>query len=134
MSDRYRQALDAYGLEDLQPLYRRLLVRLKSANAAAYEEAVARYRSDVEAVVDDADDPVALWIGYGAWLAPRLAPGELMTVDENGRARSAESPPPLGTMLMHLPGDRKHPAILLAMPADPSPAQRETAELLCGRS
>jgi hypothetical protein len=128
----YEDSLAAHGLADVQPLYRKLLVRLKSQDAAAYDEAVARYRDDVEALVDDAEDPVAVWVGYGAWLAPRIAGGELMAVDENGRARPVGSPPPLGPMLMHLPNDTKERGLVLAMPAEPSPAQEETAALLCG--
>ena len=128
----YADSLAAHGLADVQPLYRKLLVRLKAQDDASYEEAVARYRDDVEAVVRDAHDPVAVWVAYGAWLAPRIAGGELMAVDENGRARPAGSPPPLGPMLMHLPEDARERGLVLAMPADPSPAQRETAALLCG--
>jgi len=132
VSDRYRESLAAHGLDDVQPLYRRLLVRLKAQDATSYDEAVARYHDEVEAAVEAAEDPVALWVGYGVWLAPRIAPGELITVDENGRALRAGSPAPLGPMLMHLPSDRKSPGIVLAMPANPSPAQKETAALLCG--
>lgn len=132
LDDAYLQALAKHGLQDVQPLYRQLLLRLKAQDATEYEEAVARYKDEVESAVDDADDPVAVWVGYGAWLAPRLAPGSLRAVDANGLASPAETPPPLGPMLMHLPDDPKVRALVLAMPAEPSPAQKETAALLCG--
>jgi hypothetical protein len=131
MSDSYARGLERYGLDDVQPLYRRLLLRLKSQDAAAYEEAVTRYREQVEAAVDDANDPLAIWVEYGTWLAPRLMPGQLKAIDEDGRATDAGEPAPLGPLLVHLPDDQKSRALLLAMPAAPSPAQRETAALLC---
>jgi hypothetical protein len=131
MSDLYAAGLSRYGLQDVQPLYRQLLRRLKTVDTTAYEEAVARYRDEVEALVEGAEDPVAVWVGYGAWLAPRLAPGALMAVDGNGRAEAAGMPPPLGPMLMHLPRDTKVRGFVLAMPANPSSAQTETAALLC---
>jgi hypothetical protein len=74
---------------------------------------------------------VAVWVTYGAWLAPRLAPGETLAVDGNGRAVASGTPPPLGPMLMHLPEDTKVRGFVLAMPANPSSAQTETAALLC---
>ena len=131
MSESYEQALARHGLEDVQPRYRGLLLRLKNQDARAYEEAVRRYQEDVEAVVDSTRDPVAVWVGYGAWLGPRLAPGVLKAVDRNGLAVDAPTPPPLGPMLMHLPHDQKVRAVVVAMPADPSDAQKETAALLC---
>ncbi|MDH3732879.1 MAG: hypothetical protein OEU54_05060 [Gemmatimonadota bacterium] len=131
MSDAYAEALARHGLEDVQPLYRQLLLRLKNHDAAAYEEAVGRYLRDVESAVDSAEDPVAVWVAYGVWLAPRLAAGTLKAVDANGLAIDAESPPPLGPLLMHLPADPKTRGLVLAMPAEASPAQKETAALLC---
>lgn len=130
-SDAYGEALAKHGLQDVQPLYRQLLLRLKAQDSTAYDEAVARYKDDVEASVKDAGDPVAVWVEYGVWLAPKLMPGTLMAVNENGLASPADAPPPLGPMLMHLPDDQKVRGLVLAMPADPSPAQKETAALLC---
>jgi len=128
----YAEALARHGLADVQPLYRQLLLRLKAQDAAAYEKAVAHYKVEVESAVEEAEDPVAVWVAYGVWLAPRLAPGSLRAVNVDGLATPAESPPPLGPMLMHLPEDPKVRALVLAMPAEPSPAQQETAALLCG--
>lgn len=130
--DPYVASLSRHGLADVQPLYRQLLLRLKAQDASAYEEAVSRYRDEVENAVDSADDPVAIWVEYGAWLAPRLAPGTLKAINGDGFASDAGSPPPLGPMLMHLPEDRSTRALVLAMPASPSRAQEETAALLCG--
>ena len=131
MSDAYETALVRHGLEDVQPLYRRLLLRLKKGDASAYEEAVERYRSEVEAHVDSVDDPVEVWVAYGAWLAPRVSRGTLKKVNRDGRADDVAGPV-LGPMLIHVPDDARERAILLAMPSEASPAQRETAALLCG--
>lgn len=132
MSEAYERALAEHGLADLQPLYRRLLRKLKAADETAYEEAVARYRDEVEAAVENAErDPVEVWLAYGAWLAPRLAPGTLFRIAENGRAEPAPSPLPAGSMLIHLPKDRKQRGFVLAMPAEATSAQKETAALLC---
>lgn len=129
--DAYAASLDAHGLEDLQPLYRALLRRLKSEDPGAYEEAVARYRTDVDDAVVDADDPVAVWLAYGAWLAPKLLPGSFMRVHANGRAERVDPPLAPGDMIFLLPADPKRRGFVLAMPKDASPAQRETAALLC---
>jgi hypothetical protein len=132
VSDPYAASLERHGLEDVQPLYRQLLLRLKSQDPAAYEEAVARYRDEVEGAVEGAEDPLAVWVNYGVWLAPRLAPGRLKTIDEHGLARDAGSPPPIGPMLLYLPDDQKVRAFVLAMPRDASRAQKETGALLAG--
>lgn len=132
MDDSYRRALQRHGLEDVQPLYRKLLRRLKAEDPGAYEEAVARYHDEVEPASENPDaDPVAVWLEYGAWLAPKIAPGSLVVVAETGRANPSPVPPPLGPLLIHLPENRRQRGWVLAMPRDPSPAQSETAALLC---
>ncbi|MFQ5688874.1 MAG: hypothetical protein ACE5HQ_01195 [Gemmatimonadota bacterium] len=134
-SDGYARSLREHGLEDLQPLYRPLLRRLKSLDSGAYDEAVARYRQEVQPAARDPDgsgsDPVAVWLAYGSWLAARLAPGSVMAIAENGRAEPTAPPLPLGEMLIHLPQDSRKKGFVLAMPAHASDAQRETAALLC---
>lgn len=133
MSDAYARSLEAHGLQDVQPLYRALLKRLKSRDAAAYEEAVARYRDRVEPAVEDPGrDPVEVWLAYGRWLAERLSPGEVRAVGPDGRADPVGDGAPPGSLLLHLPDDRKERAICLAMPAAPTDPQKETADLLCG--
>ena len=127
----YADALARHGLADVQPLYRQLLLRLKAQDAAAYEAAVARYKAEVESTVEEAEDPVAVWVAYGVWLAPLVAPGSLKAVNVDGLATPAENPPPLGPMLMHLPEDPRVRGLVLTMPAAPSAAQKETASLLC---
>ena len=126
----YAEALAAHGLEDVQPRYRHLLVQLKGRDAAAYGRAVERYRSEVEGVPGGVE-ALAAWLAYGAWLASRIEPGALVVISAEGRATPAPDPVPLGPMLVHLPDSPKRRGFVVAMPADPSEAQRATADLLC---
>ena len=126
----YIEALAAHGLEDVQPRYRRLLLRLKARDAAAYERAVERYRSDVEGVASG-DEALAAWLSYGAWLASRIEPGTLVRISTDGLASPAPDPAPSGPLLIQLPEAPNRKALVVAMPADPSEAQRATVDLLC---
>lgn len=148
---RYEAALDELGLEDVRPLYRDLLVRLKERDAGGYEEAVRRYREEVEPAVADATDPVRWWLRYGRWLADRLAPGTVVAVDGSGRStelaleddgadavgagsaapEGSETAVPAGALLLHVPDEDREPALPLAVPAEPTVHQEATRELLC---
>lgn len=130
--DRYRSALERHGVQDVQPLYRKLLVRLRSSDPEAYETAVARYeQSVVPGAEREKKDPVRLWVRYGIWLANRLQPGRVVAVDESGRSEPVVGEPPLGPLLLHLPDEARAPAVPLAVPAHPSRPQSVTVELLC---
>jgi hypothetical protein len=129
------EALQRSGLADMRPAYRRLLVRLKSSDPAAFEEASRRYRDELEPSIAGGDvDPIAAWLEYGIWLAGRFATGRLLEIDSSGRARpcNSGSPPGFGVMVLHVPEDDRAPAIVLAIPSTPSAPQRETADLLVG--
>ena len=126
-------ALEAAGLADMRPAYRKLLVRLKRVDPASFEEATRRYREDLEPSVASAEvDPVTAWLGYGRWLAGLIAAGHAVSIDRSGRSR------PLGpggavesdSLVLHLPDDGGAAAILLAAPREPSQSQRITADLL----
>jgi len=126
------EALQKAGLADMRPVYRKLLVQLKQADPAAFQEATRRYRDDLEPAVSGGDaDPISAWLDYGCWLAGRITEGRAMAIDTTGRARPFEpSAPDTGTMILHVPDDDRARAIALAMPSAPSESQRETAELL----
>lgn len=130
MSEPYEAALVEQGLEDVQPRYRRLLLELKGRDATSYERAVSRYKRDVASKQDDASVLTA-WVEYGAWLASELAPGQLVSIDADGRSRPISGSPPLGTFLMQVPTESRQRALVVTIPSDPSDAQRETASLLC---
>ncbi len=130
---RLEEALSRHGVQDMRPLYRQMLRRLRSVDEGAYESAVERYREELlPALADGAGDPLALWVRYGAHLAGRLSPGHVVAVDPTGRAeRPAEIPVP-GALLLHLPEETRQPAWPLMEPREPSPPQRATRDLLCG--
>jgi len=130
VSDAYETALGEYGLEDVQPRYRRLLLELKGRDPSSYDRAVERYKSDVEARQDERA-VLDAWVEYGAWLASVLAPGQLVSIEENGRSRPVTGSPPLGTFLMQVPSEARQRALVVTIPSEPSDAQRETASLLC---
>lgn len=152
--ERFASALEERELEDVRPLYRELLVRLKKRDEAAYEEGVRRYRDAVEPALEEGGDPLAPWLRYGAWIARRLADGELTAVGRDGAASTVDldagtgptgksggdpgegagglADLPSGTLLLFLPDDDGEPGFPLALPADPSVHQEATRELLCG--
>ena len=129
MSDPYGQAIVKHGLEDVQPRYRKFLLELKARDPTAYEGAVARYKTHVER--SDPNSVLNAWIGYGAWLAAELAPGELVTIDKKGRSRRVEGANPLGVLLIQIPDDKREQALLVTLPTKASTAQQETVALLC---
>ena len=128
-------ALERAGLADMRPAYRRLLVRLKSSDPAAFEEASRRYRDELEpAIASGSIDPITVWLKYGIWLADQFGEGRALAIDSSGRARPFDpsTTPDGGTMILHVPEDDRKPATLLALPSAPSDPQRETADLLTG--
>jgi len=130
---RTEQALQRADLADFRPLYRKLLVRLKSSDPEAFREATRRYQEDLEpSIADGTADPLAAWLGYGRWLAGRFADGHAVTIDRSGRARPLDEAvqPDDGSLVIHLPADARAAALLLAEPRKPSEPQRMTIELL----
>ena len=128
-----REALAAAGLADMRPAYRRLLVRLKQESPASFDEASRRYRDELEPAIARGDvSPLSAWLDYGTWLAARFAEGRPLAIDPTGRARPYDpaSDPDPGVMVVYLPEDDRAPATLLAVPAEPTEPQKETADLL----
>lgn len=132
--ERYEAALQRKGLQDLKPLYRELLKRMRDEAPGSYEEAVRRYREEVVPAAAREEDPLGVWLRYGAWLAERIAPGRVVSVDRTGKATELEGRPeelPAEGLVLHLPEERGVRALPLALPASASEAQRETKDLLC---
>lgn len=131
--DAYRAALERLEIQDVRPLYRALLKRLKTEDPDAYADAVRHFEDEVKPAVEASDDPLGEWLEYGRWLADRLAPGRDVAVDPTGRSEELGSgPPPEGSLLLHLPESTRRRALELALPAEPTEFQREARELLCG--
>lgn len=114
--------------------YRALLRLLRDQDAARFETAVAEYEARVVARVEDpAVDPVAAWLDYGRRLAELAGQGHTVRVDVDGRAAPADAELTGPALVLHMPSDESAPAIVVAIPRDPSPAQRATAALLADR-
>lgn len=126
-AERLEAALDERELEDPRPLYRELLRALRDEDPEGYEEAVERFREEVEPA-----GSLEAWVSYGRWLASRLAPGRTVVVDRSGRSREpGEGTPAAACLLLHLPESTSRRAIALLVPSDPTEHQEETRELLC---
>ena len=127
---RTEQAFERTGWQDPRAHYRALLRRLKQSETTRYDAAVQAYRSSVEARLQDVNaDPVAAWLEYGRRLAELMAGGRAVRIDRDGVA-AADEPGTEPTLLLQLPADESAPAIVIALPREPSPAQRATVVLL----
>jgi len=129
------EALERSGLADMRPAYRKLLLQLKKADPAAFDEATRRYQEELEpSIAGGAADPIAAWLEYGIWIAARLSGGRPMTIDPTGRARDFDSGslPGPGDMVLFMPDDDRAPVRLLAVPGEPTDPQKESAALLAG--
>jgi hypothetical protein len=153
--ERYLEALERHGLEDLRPVCRAMLRELKDGDERSYHQGVRRYQEELQpAVAGGEADPVAAWIDYGAWLADRLRPGRTVAVDPDGRARPLEDleaegsettgtadsgdggddPPPFPTrhLVLHLPEEWSDGGRIISVPAEPTEYQEATRELFEG--
>lgn len=130
-SDRTEAALKSGGYADMRPVYRAILKHLKQKDAVLFDEATARYQETlVPALDDEATDPIAAWVEYGAWLARKLTTGRLTHLDETGLATNGDATPAPGRVLLYLPDEQGESAIPLLQPAEPSAAQLATLKLL----
>jgi hypothetical protein len=128
---RLEEALAAEGARDPREFYRERLRELKQANPAGYAEAVGFYRDTlIPEVASGGGDPLAAWTEYGRRLAVALAPGRTVAVDTSGRAHPYAAPSPRDHLVLHLPEGKGGRAILVGLPAELTPAQRATYDIL----
>lgn len=128
---RLDEALKEAGARDPREFYRDRLRELKQANPEAYAAAVAYYRDTlIPQVASGEGDPIAAWTEYGRSLAEALAPGRTVAVDGTGRADPYRAPAPRDRLILHLPEGRGGRALLVALPAELTPAQRATYDVL----
>jgi len=129
--ERFAQALAAAGARDPRDFYRKQLVELKTADAAAYRRALAWFEQQlIPAVARDDGDPMAEWLEYGRFLASLAAPGRTVQIDPTGRAADYARPVPADALVLHLPDRTTTPAIVVGIPTALSPAQRASYDLL----
>jgi len=128
--ERLEAALAEGGARDPREFYRERLRELKRVDSDAYEKAVAYYRDTlIPEVATGATEPLAAWTEYGRRLAASLAPGRTVTVDVSGRSSPYDGPSSTG-LVLHLPDAKGSRALLVGLPAEPSPAQRATYDVL----
>jgi hypothetical protein len=129
--ERLESALAASGARDPRPECREVLRGIRRRDESEYAAAVAEYReSVVRPIAEQGADPIGTWIDFGVRLADRLAPGRTVIVDPAGRAADYAAPPSPSGLILHLPRERAGRAIPVALPAEPTGAQRATLELL----
>ncbi|MDT8340089.1 MAG: hypothetical protein RQ751_01135 [Longimicrobiales bacterium] len=126
-------ALAEGGGHDPRDLCRGQLKALRSANPEHYQQAVDHYRDSlVPAVAAGSAEPLAAWREYAVLLARLTEPGRAVAVDAQGMAHAWEAPGDLTDLVLHLPDDERLTPTLVALPAEPSPAQRATCDWLVG--
>jgi hypothetical protein len=131
---RLEEALARHGARDAREYYRGQLRELKGENPRAYEEAVAHYRDVLlPALERGGEDPVALWTAYGQHLAQLRAPGRSVVVDGTGASHGFEVDRALGALVLHIPEQAREAAMIVALPAELTPAQRATVDFLVAR-
>ena len=131
---RYEEALQHTGARDPRDFYRERLRELRERDAEAYREATRHFeQSLIPAVARDDSDAIAEWLEYGRVLATLLAAGATVQIDVTGLSTPYKPPVPLDQLVLHLPTSARDPALAIGLPAQLSPAQRATYDLLVAR-
>lgn len=130
--ERFAAALLEAGARDPRDFYRKQLVALKAADPAAYRRALSYFEDElIPAVARDDSRPLDEWAEYGRVLANLAAPGgRTVQIDAEGRASEYGRPVAADALVLHLPDRTNQPAIVVALPAALTPAQRANFDLL----
>jgi hypothetical protein len=129
--ERFARVLQETGARDPRDFYRKQLVSLKAADAAAYRRALAYYEQElIPAVARDDSDAVGEWLEYGRFLATLTGPGRTVQIDADGRATDYQRPVPSDALVLHLPERTNVPAVIVGLPKTLTPAQRANHDLL----
>jgi hypothetical protein len=128
---RFARVLQETGARDPRDFYRKQLVALKAADSTAYRRALAYFEDElIPAVARDDSDPLGEWLEYGRFLATLTGPGRAVQIDAEGRASAYARPVPADALVLHLPERTSAPAVIIGLPANLTPAQRATYDLL----
>jgi len=130
---RFAEALEETGTRDPRDYFRDRLRALREDDRAAYDEAIRFYRERVVEAISGGEDPIRAWRSYGLHLAERTAPGRTVQIDPEGGGTPYEADAPWDALIIHLPDAVRAPATILGMPAQLSPAQRATCDILAPR-
>jgi hypothetical protein len=129
--ERFARVLQETGARDPRDFYRKQLVALKAADAAAYRRALAYYEQElIPAVARDDSDAVGEWLEYGRFLATLTGPGRTVQIDGEGRAADYARPVPSDALVLHLSERTNAPAVIVGLPNSLTPAQRANYDLL----
>jgi len=121
--------------EDPRPGLRARLRYLREEQPASFTAALQYYENTLLPVVAAADsDPLTEWIEYGRRLGDLTAPGKTLEIDETGRARPFRLRAPATGLILHVPDDTSAEALAIAVPREPSEAQRASYALLIERA
>jgi hypothetical protein len=128
---RFQEALQRSGGRDPREFYRERMRELRARDEAAFQRARAHYDQRlIPALAREDTDPLAEWLDYGRLLAELTCPGRTVEIDASGRSHPYTPPVPADRLVLHLPTSAREPALLVGLPAQLSPAQRATFDLL----
>lgn len=128
---RLEEALNATGARDPRDYYRERLRALREQDRSLYDQAVSHYKDVLIPSIAGGDtDPLAAWTEYGRRLAELASPGRTLTLDGSGRAAAYAKPVDPAHLVLHLPDSPRGPSLLVALPAELTPAQRAAYEWL----
>jgi hypothetical protein len=128
---RFDEALEKTGARDPRDFYRKALRELKPVNATGYEKAVSHFQEVlVPSIANGEAEPLWAWREYGRLIAEVTAPGRTVAVDATGRSRPFAPEMPMDLLVLHLPDTKGARAILVSLPAEPTPPQKATFDLL----
>lgn len=130
---RLQSAADRLNMRDPRQPYRDRLRLLREQHPDAFDRAVEHYETRVLPELAAADDPLDVWMRYGAFLAQLTATGRPWRIDSAGRASSLEPPLAPGDLVLFVPDDTASDVLVMAEPAAPSAAQNATIDLLVRR-
>ncbi len=119
-------AVTDHGLADPRKELRDRLRWLKGAHPEAFERAVRYYEERTLPQLAEGD-PLAAWVEYARELGELTAEGRVVSVDATGRARAWSGE---ADLVLFVPSDDRETAFAALSPAEPSPAQRATYDLL----
>lgn len=104
---------------------------LRDQDGEAFDEARRYYEETLlPRVAEEGTDPIEEWLDYGRRLAEMSGPGELVEIDEEGRARVAATPATRDRLILYLPASPREPGRIINLPVRLSAAQRANVDLL----
>ena len=116
---------------DFRGVYRDRLRWLKEVRPQAFTTALAHYNDVLVPNIAAGAGPIGEWIDYGKRLGDLAGTGKVVRIDESGRSHPYDGV--VEGLILHVPADTAVPALALAVPREPSAAQRAALELLVKR-